>query len=145
MAVLLETRMGVREKSLLQPRLCPRPHSTSPLCCSAKFAAAFEEVGIDLWPDDVMVMEPEDLEELRTQLKGVGAKTVHLRKLFAAIAKQRASGAESKVTPTADAPAADSLPGGDDSLPGSVVQRGPGKARWKMFLSHHKQKAAMEV
>ena len=54
---------------LLQPSIVRR-HTQLP--------AAFEEVGIDLWPDDVLVIEGSDLDELRQELKNVGAETVHI-------------------------------------------------------------------
>ena len=56
----------------------------------AKWGAAFEAVGLDM-AEDLEELDEESLEELTAELKAVGAKTIHIKKMIKAIRQQTAA------------------------------------------------------
>ena len=56
----------------------------------AKWGAAFEAVGLDM-AEDLEELDEDSLEELTAELKAVGAKTIHIKKMIKAIRQQTAA------------------------------------------------------
>ena len=112
----------------------------------AKFAGAFEEIGIEDIVD-LSFLTDDMKKELEGELKGVGAKTMHIHRILGAVAEL--SAAPSKLKEKLDgAKKADEELAQVLTLPAvaeAKAWRAKSAKRYAAFLSHHKQACAMEA
>ena len=112
----------------------------------AKFASAFEEVGIED-TSDLQDMDDELMEELERELTAADAKSMHLKKIKAAIAAVTGNASETRAKLDAAKSTEVSMP---ETAQSTAVLAAKEKRRasskpFAAFLSHHKLACAMEA